>query len=467
MLHVTPQAETISRRLANFAHELTFDMIPKETVWRAKHLILDAMGVAFASSRMAFAGRILHGLEALGEGGSQPVIGLDATLTTRNAVLMNAALVHGIDYDDTHMQGLVHATAMCAPLALNVARESGASGRDALVAYVAGMEAAIRMGMAMNGGLHAAGFHPTGILAHFSACLVAGRLYGLTVEEMATAQGIAASTAAASQVYLEEGAWSKRLHPGWGGVGGITAARLAQNGFVGPSRPYEGRYGFFESHLQHRIERADYGTLTATLGKVWELQNTAIKPYPICAFLHGCVEAAEELAISQAFALADIARVIAIVPQETISVIAEPAAKKRRPVTDYEAKFSAQFVIAACLVRGRFGMAELEPASLLDDAILSLAERVEYAPETETVFPTYYSGGVVVVTADGKRHERYHRVNKGAGHRALSNIEIVDKFDATVSKVLSGERSKLVRDAILTLEEREMDEIWKALATNG
>ena len=96
------------------------------------------------------------------------------------------------------------------------------------------METAIRVGAAAKGGFHHTGFHATGLVAHFSASVVAARLLGLPSEAIVAAQGIAASTASGVQVFLEEGAWTKRMHPGWAAVAGITAARLAQQGFKAP-----------------------------------------------------------------------------------------------------------------------------------------------------------------------------------------------------------------------------------------
>ena len=149
------------------------------------------------------------------------------------------------------------------------------------------MEVAIRLGAAAKGGFHHAGFHATGIVSHFSAAVVAGKLLQLTEDQLVSAQGIASSSAAGLQVFLEEGAWTKRFHPGWGAVAGITAAHLAQNGFIGPSRPYEGKFGLFETHLQDRAATVDMARLSAGLGMQWELCDTAIKPYPVCHFIHG------------------------------------------------------------------------------------------------------------------------------------------------------------------------------------
>jgi 2-methylcitrate dehydratase PrpD len=465
MAHASAGRPTLSQTFAAFAHTLDPATVPHHVRTRAKHLILDAVGIAFASHRNEFADVMLRGVKALREHGAAPVIGCSDTQTVRNAVLLNAALMHGLDYDDTHMKGIVHATAFCAPAALCVANEVGASGRDALTAYLVGMEIATRLGAAAKGGFHHAGYHPTGVLSHFSAALIAGRLYRLDVDQLAAAQGIAASTASGVQVFLEEGTWSKRLHPGWGGVGGITAARLAQAGFVAPSRPYEGRYGLFDSHLQQHAGEVDYMVASAGLGEVWETEQMAIKPYPVCHFLHSIAEAGADLAREAQIDLGRISRIRALLPEPVMPIVSEPLAAKRRPTTNYEAKFSAQYVAAASLVRGRFGLAELEPDALADERILSLSARVECVADPDSAFPAYYSGGLIVDTDDGRQHQRYYRINKGAGERALSNEAIVAKYLENACWSISHARAEQVREAVLALDELQTSELWAVLRT--
>ena len=130
----------------------------------------------------------------------------------------------------------------------------------------------------------------------------------------------------------------------------------------GPTRPYEGRFGLFETHIQHPHAPVDVPAELATLGRVWELAETAIKPYPVCHFIHGCADAAIELHAT--VKPADIMRVEAFLPRDTMPIVAEPHAAKIRPANEYEAKFSAQFVVATCLLQGSIGLADLLPAAL-------------------------------------------------------------------------------------------------------
>ena len=197
--------------LAQFASRLDLDDVPEAARARAKLLILDALGVGLASNAYPFAERALSGVAALaGEQGSCSVIGRRERLPVRDAALANGILIHGLDFDDTHLASIIHASAACLPCALSLSESLDADGRRFLLAYIAGMETAVRIGMAVKGGFHHVGFHATGVVAHFSSAVVAAKLFGLDARQMISAQGIAASTASGVQVFLEEGAWTKR-----------------------------------------------------------------------------------------------------------------------------------------------------------------------------------------------------------------------------------------------------------------
>lgn len=457
---------TISQTLGEFAQGLRFEDIPAAVRERAKYLILDSVGIAMASTHYPFADCILAGIREVSEPGDLPVIGMTARLGMRDAVLMNGALVHGLDYDDTHMKSVVHATAATLPTALVVAAREGASGADLLAAYIVGMEAAIRIGEAANFGFHHHGYHATGVVGHFAAALIAGRLLGLDAAQLVAAQGIAGSTAMASQEFVEDGAWNKRLHPGWAGVAGITAAGQAKHGFVGPGKPYEGRFGIFKSHLGESEKDVDYDAITDRLGARWAVVESAIKPYPTCHFTHAIADSALALRERHGIAAADIARIRALIPEDTVPVIAEPAANKKRPVSDYDAKFSTQFIAAACFERGRFGLAELEDEALHDEAILALADKVECEVDPKSEFPRFFSGGMVVTTKDGGEFVHHERINRGAGERALTEDEIVAKFTDNALMVASRDKVEAVRELVLRLDCTDAKTVATGLAAS-
>jgi len=129
------KAQLISETLAAFAHDLAPAAIPAEVRERAKHLILDATGIALASGRYDFARKAATAISGLGGSGDVPVIGLPLRLPPRDAALLNGILVHGLDFDDTHSGGIIHATASIWPTVLATAHMRGASGADLLTAY--------------------------------------------------------------------------------------------------------------------------------------------------------------------------------------------------------------------------------------------------------------------------------------------------------------------------------------------
>ena len=262
------------------------------------------------------------------------MIGRAERFEMRDAALANGVLIHGLDFDDTHLASIIHPTATALPAALALGEMLDVSGAELLTAFLAGAELAIRIGLAVDGGFHHVGYHATGVVSHFASAVTAGRLLGLDPAQITAAQGIAGSTASGIQVFLEEGAWTKRFHPGWGAVAGITAAYLARGGFKGPTRPYEGKFGLFATHLHGGVEDAKLGALTDGLGEVWHFGDTALKPYPVCHFIHGCADAAIELhrEIATDPGGAGIASVRAFLPEPTLHIVAErPRPRSTRP----------------------------------------------------------------------------------------------------------------------------------------
>jgi 2-methylcitrate dehydratase PrpD len=454
----------IAQHLAEFAAELEYETLPEKIRECAKLHILDVIGTALAATHFDFGKHALAGLLGIAEGGSGSVIGMSVTLPLRDAVLMNGILAHGLDYDDTHPGAIVHPTSSTFPCALGLGEHLDAGGRDLITAYVLGVDVAIRIGLAAHGLMHAQGFHTTGLAGHFACAVVAGKLFGLSAQKLTMAQGLAGSTASAMSEHRADGAWNKRMHPGWAGVGGITAAALARGGFVGTRKIYEGADGLFRSHTGSQLDAVDVAAMTRNLGTTWLIDEVAVKPYPICHLLHACADAALALRNRHKLQPRDIASVRALLHPETFHYVAEPADMRRRPVSDYMAKFSVQFVVAACLVRGRFGFAELQPDALNDPEILGLAQRVSHDKDPDSLFPRYFSGGVVVTLRDGREFVHMEKINRGAGERTLGGEEIIAKFMDNAELVVSRPRARQICEFVLGLHNHSVRELGRLLA---
>ena len=444
--------EPIARTLARFARELTLDDVPDAVVERAKLHILDAVGIGLAASRYDFSHKTLTAIQGLAGDGAYPVIGMPARLPLRDAAQMNGFLIHGLDYDDTHVGGVIHATTSAVPTILAAGQRQGASGREVLEAYLVAIEGAARIAAAAQGGFHRLGFHPTGMVGVFGAALAAGRLAGMTEAQLAHAQGIALSMASGSLQFLDDGAWTKRMHPGWAAVGGISAAALAQQGFQGPAEPYEGRFGLYALYGAHDAE-IDWPRCTGGLGEDWEMLRIGIKPYPACHLVHALGDAAQALRDAHGLTPAQVESVDALIGEGCVGVVCEPEAAKRRPASAYEAQFSAHYMISSVLARGRFTLAELEPEAYTDPAVLALCDKVSYRVDPDSAFPTYYSGEVAIRTTDGRTLRHREQVNRGADTRPLSADEIIAKYRDNAAMTLAPDRAERALDAVMALDQ--------------
>lgn len=441
-------ATHISDALAGFVCAFDSASLPADVAHRAKLLMLDAVGIAFASTKHDFARRTLAGLREFGAGDAD-VIGIPDKLALRDAVLMNAVLVHGLDYDDTYLPGSVHLTASCVPVALGAGGSRGVSGADLLAALVLGLEIDARLGIAGNGGFLRAGFHATSLLGTFACTLLAGRVYGLAPRELAMAQGIALSMASGNMQPMQDGSWTKRMHPGWSGVAALTAVMLAKHGFIGPAAAYEGRFGLFPHFLGEHFKGADLGAITRELGTTWEFPRASIKLYPACHQAHAFFNATRKLVAQHRLTPGDIESVLALVAEPAVPLICEPADVKRAPDSSYGAQFSLPYGIACCITRNRFGLEELEESSYADPGLRALAAKVSYRIDPDSGFPKFRSGEVIVRTRDGRELAQRESV---LPDEPASEAEIVDKFMLNVAPAMDDQRAQRICDAVLNLE---------------
>lgn len=459
--------EDPSHAISAFIAGLKDADIPSDVRVRGMHHLLDSAGIAMASATFDFAKRTMKAIHGLGGDGNVPVIGIATSLSPRDAAMMNGFLIHGLDFDDTHIAGVVHPSASAFAAALSTAIHVNASGHEMLTAYIIGVEVSARLGAVAKGGFHQVGFHPTGVAGVFGATMTAGRLMGLTEDQFQNALGLALSLASGSLEFLEDGAWNKRFHPGWAAQSGITAAAMAKEGFNGISRPFTGRFGLYNAYLGPLADKCDISLASSGLGSEWELMKTAIKPYPACHFTHANIDAA--LALREKGATLDkIDRIKALVPAEVIKTVCEPAANKKRPSNSYDAQFSIPYLVATAIKNNRMTLAELEDAALRDPQTLDLANRVSYRADPDSPFPKAYSGELIVTLKDGTELRHREHINRGADERPLTNAEIVEKYDANAAVAGPRDRATAMRDTLLSIDtDKPLASLLRAFAPSA
>jgi 2-methylcitrate dehydratase PrpD len=307
--------------------------------------------------------------------------------------------------------------------------------------------------------------HPTGTIAAFASALIAGKLMGLDAEQLVMAQGNALSTAASSsRQYSQEGAWTKRLHPGWGAAAGITAAAMARGGFIGPREVYEGEYSVYRTLTGTRFGDCDLSLATKDLGVVWESARVAVKPIPACHLVHACSDAAVALARAHTIKVAEVKSIRALIPAQAVPIVCEPAPQRRRPVSSYAAQFSIYHTVAASLARGKFGLAEMEPAVYNDASIRALGDKVTYEVDPKSEYPKYFSGEVIITMNDGRELRHREHINRGAAHRPIVRDDVVVKYLDNAQMAISPARAQAVRDVVLACDGSSARALEAALA---
>src|SRR3954447_13357863 len=149
---LSPARTALAGRVGEFAAHAELSDVPAEVAERARHLILDSVGLAFASTAYGFPAVALEALSAFG-GGTHPVLGMPDRLSPRDAAVLNGVLIHGMDFDDTHIPAVTHVSAAALPAAISAAVSRGATTEDLLLAYILGVEVSSRVGIGGGGRL--------------------------------------------------------------------------------------------------------------------------------------------------------------------------------------------------------------------------------------------------------------------------------------------------------------------------
>lgn len=413
----TSVGETYSAWLAG----LTMADIPARMREVALLDLVDAAGLCLAARPEPYMAQLLDGLDAEGP---CTAIGHDRRLDAAGAAFANGVAIHGEDFDDTLEGAPIRVGAMTIPAALAVAERFGLSGERAFLGIVAGLETICRANHVAPGAIHRAGFHPVGVIGAMGAAAAAGVALGLTARQQAMAFGIAGSFASGILEYLSEGAWTKRLHPGWAAQSGLRAALIARTGFFGARTVFDGPHGFF--HAFAPSAKPDFTPLREGLGQTWLAERIVFKPYACGTMIHPYIDCMIRLA--QTGLRADqIVRITCPTGEGLVHRLWEPLAAKHLPPSGYAAKFSMPYCMAVGFFDGDAGLAQFTDARARDPAVLALAARISYVIDPENEYPRNYSGHIRVETTDGRLIALDQPHMRGGMHEPLTTAQIHDK----------------------------------------
>ena len=444
--------ENMTEKFADFCEQLRYEDLPHDVIKRTKLLILDTVGIIIRARHDAEStSSLVSAIEKLEmSNGSCQVFSDNKSYSPSAAALLNGTLAHSLDFDDTHAEASLHSSAPILAAALAAAEMNKSSGQQLITACVVGYEIQIRLGLAGGSSSHyKKGFHPTATCGIFGAAAAAGYLMGLTKDQFISAFGIALSQSAGSMQFLTDGAWTKRSHVGQAAQNGLSCAIMAAEGFKGPSKAFEGQWGYFHSYASGGdMEKAVDG-----LGKKFETLNLGVKPYPSCRYSHAAIDGIIELKNELGFSTAELDDIDIGLSETALNIIGYPLSDKQNPKSVVDGQFSMPFCAAVTVKSGGLKWDDYKN-HLNDRDTLSLCNKIKVSPDkdAEECCPEYMSAKVKVVVK-GKKYEKFVKIPKGEPENFMEDSEFISKFRSLTEPYLSNERIDQLTGSMLKLDQ--------------
>lgn len=445
--------------LARLAIETETSSLSADVVHAARRAILDTIGVALAGS-LESASEIIASHVSDRDSAHESVIwGTGKLVSASSAALANGTASHVLDFDDTHAFMRGHPSAVVLPAALAMGERVGASGAEVVAAFVVGVEVACRLGQMAGHEAYDRGWHNTATHGVIGATAAAGRLAGLTTDQMQQAIGLAASHAGG--VRQNFGTMTKSLHVGRAGESAISAVELVQSGFTASRVVIEGDVGYLAVFGPRNGCSPD--DLPSSFGNPFALASPGVdvKIYPSCAFTHAAIDLAVDLASD--LATQDIDRVVVDVVYGAPLILIH-----HRPRDPLSAKFSLEYCVAAALIDHAVTLNHFRPPEVLRDDLQTMLRRVEYVvPDEWQVQQGPLKIGqarLAIHLADGtvRRGETYSA--RGSTDQPLSDDALVAKFLSCAELSLGTIQAEEVLALIRGLDEiSSVSELTKRL----
>jgi len=440
----------LSERIADFALDLNLDSVPEEVKRYGKMLIIDTLGVALAAYNLEHAKIVRDTIVDIQSKPQSIIWGTKQRVSMADAVLANGSIIHGMDYDDTHVKAIVHPSSCVVNTAITVGEAIGASGEEILNAMLCGWEIMVRLGVAANGRFHDVGYHATGVVGPFASACVAAKLLKLPKNVLVNALGICGSQAAGLQEFLRDGSWVKKIHPGWASHSAIYALLMAKRGFTGIKQVFEGEFGVWRTHLG--TVKGLWDTFN-DLGKRWYTKEIAVKLYPCCHFTHSFIDCVLALKKEHGFSCNDIDRIECRIIKRFSQVCCEPIEVKRRPTTDYAMRFSLPYLISVAIVKGLVGPEEIDEKYIGNELINNLMDRIDCIVDEKAESPGHFPGWVKVFLRNGKVYEKIQKYERGAPDNPISEDDIINKYRNNMKIHYNTEKTDSVLNSVLNIDQ--------------
>jgi 2-methylcitrate dehydratase PrpD len=432
-------AVTLTKTLCAHLAAAQFGDLTPAAVREARRGVLDWIGCALAGSGHDTVSTLLDVLRETSGHAQATVFGRKLKLGLLDAPLANGVMGHVLDFDDTHMGGVVlHTSSPVLAALFALAERTLVSGEQFMLAYAVGFEAGVRSGRTAPGH-HQGGWHLTGTLGSIAAGAAAGKLLGLDTQKLTYAMGIAATQAAGMQ--QNRGTMCKSFHAGKAASNGTLAALLAERGFDSSQEIFEGRKGF--SRIYSDV--AEPERLTEGLGGPWLIESNGHKPYACGVVLHPLIDAVIATRNREPIDPAAVSEIALRVHPLVLSItgVVEPS-------SGLQSKFSTLHSAAVALIDGAAGVAQYSDAKASDPAVAALRRKVK--PVADATLRKDEAHAAIVV--GDRRYEAHVAHGSGTAENPMSDAAIEAKFLANAAPAIGTERARRAAEFVWSLEKQ-------------
>jgi len=430
----------LTRQLAEFVIHTPDSSVPAEVLDGARDALVDTLGCALAGSLDEGSEITQRWVRDTGARAQSTVVGTQLSTSPAEAAFANGLAAHALDFDDSLTTLRGHPTAPMLGAGLAVGEVVGASGKAVLAAMAIGLEVGGKIGPALGSGHYMKGWHSTATVGAFTATAVAARLYGLTVEQLQTAWGIAASET--SGLIRNFGTMTKPFHAGHAARSGVMAAWLAQNGFTADTQIFDGKNNFFTTYAGE--DAVPLESTLKQLGSPWEMNTPGIyvKRFPCCYCNHRPVGGMFELIKQHGIKAEEVTKVrIGFLPGADKPLI------HFDPHTGLEGKFSMEYNAAAVFIDGKLTMETFTDAMVQRPEIRAFMPRIErfYIPDSKTYSGITGYNDIEIVTTRGTFRLHIDRV-PGSPAWPMTPADRAEKFLDCAGRVLGTAGAKQLLD---------------------
>ena len=366
---------TAEEKLVNFITSARYEDLPQEATEGMKCLIMNGIAAMLAGTGASGVKELAYLIRKWGGAPESTVFLNSLKVPAHEAAMVNATMIRALDFDDFHMQTGMHTGAIVVPAALAaVELKGGTNGEELITAMVLGAEILNRMRLVPDRCIGVSGW--TGeIYGGFGSAITAGKILGLTNDEMVNAMGLAYGQAAGNAQTIYEGTLATRLQQGFSARAGIFSALMGKVGLTGAKNFLEGKAGFYP--VYYRGLNYDINRLLDGLGEKYEFLNLATKPYPCCGFIISPIENIFNIMRENEIAQKDIDKVTVRVNQQMHNTVCSPPENKYHPQTPADAMFSLPYALSTAILTGDVLLDDFSIEAIHDPDRLDFANRIK------------------------------------------------------------------------------------------